>query len=333
MALNEVKKNCYFLYGDDPVLLNERKSDILNTYFKGNPPEPAYFEGKGSFEEYRNALCGQSLFSSDTAVLIQNPFFLKKAVKSEKEEEQQKEFLETAREIPEETLLIILFEGKPDARTKVVKELKKFCVAEEMGFIKPDQAAGIMAQILGERGKRFEPEAREYLEEVLSTWENVSRPLLEVEVEKIDLMTGKRVTVPKRILEFSLPGYVNQGVFAFADALLSKKVKQILESTDKVFKDTSTEISGLGLISSKFRNIKILKEMERARMPESKIREALGMRSPYAYRYLKRDADKVTEKDAEWMLLGIFNYQLKKRMGDRDMSLKDLFLKYCMERR
>lgn len=50
MALNEVKKNCYFLYGDDPVLLNERKSDILNTYFKGNPPEPAYFEGKGSFE-------------------------------------------------------------------------------------------------------------------------------------------------------------------------------------------------------------------------------------------------------------------------------------------
>ena len=166
MALNEVKKNCYFLYGDDPVLLNERKSDILNTYFKGNPPEPAYFEGKGSFEEYRNALCGQSLFSSDTAVLIQNPFFLKKAVKSEKEEEQQKEFLETAREIPEETLLIILFEGKPDARTKVVKELKKFCVAEEMGFIKPDQAAGIMAQILGERGKRFEPEAREYLEEV-----------------------------------------------------------------------------------------------------------------------------------------------------------------------
>ena len=226
-----------------------------------------------------------------------------------------------------------LFEGKPDARTKVVKELKKFCVAEEMGFIKPDQAAGIMAQILGERGKRFEPEAREYLEEVLSTWENVSRPLLEVEVEKIDLMTGKRVTVPKRVLEFSLPGYVNQGVFAFADALLSKKVKQILESTDKVFKDTSTEISGLGLISSKFRNIKILKEMERARMPESKIREALGMRSPYAYRYLKRDADKVTEKDAEWMLLGIFNYQLKKRMGDRDMSLKDLFLKYCMERR
>lgn len=202
-----------------------------------------------------------------------------------------------------------------------------------MGFIKPDQAAGIMAQILGERGKRFEPEAREYLEEVLSTWENVSRPLLEVEVEKIDLMTGKRVTVPKRVLEFSLPGYVNQGVFAFADALLSKKVKQILESTDKVFKDTSIEISGLGLISSKFRNIKILKEMERARMPESKIREALGMRSPYAYRYLKRDADKVTEKDAEWMLLGIFNYQLKKRMGDRDMSLKDLFLKYCMERR
>lgn len=57
----------------------------------------------------------------------------------------------------------MLFEGKPDARTKVVKELKKFCVAEEMGFIKPDQAAGIMAQILGERGKRFEPEAREYL--------------------------------------------------------------------------------------------------------------------------------------------------------------------------
>ena len=66
----------------------------------------------------------------------------------------------------------------------------------------------------------------------------------------------------KELLELALPDYMNQGIFKFVDALLDKKSQLVLESADRVFTDMTTTIKNLGLLSSKFRKIKILKEME-----------------------------------------------------------------------
>ena len=81
------------------------------------------------------------------------------------------------------------------------------------------------------------------------------------------LMCGEKSVVTKELLELALPDYMNQGIFKFVDALLDKKSQLVLESADRVFTDMTTTIKNLGLLSSKFRKIKILKEMERNHVP------------------------------------------------------------------
>lgn len=327
------KKNCCFLYGDDSVSANIRKDGLIKAYFRGRQPDITVFDGNGNYEEYRNALEGQSLFSTDTAVVIKNPPMLKRANHSEKEEKKQAAFLKLLEGLPEETLLIILFEGKPDKRTKFVKNLLSLCYSEEMSLLNPRDAAGTMIRMLADAGKRVDYGAREYLETVLSSWNEISAPLLQTECDKIVLMCGSRDTVTQKLLEVALPDYMNQGIFKFTDALLDKKASVVLSSADRVFTDVSTTIKNLGFLSSKFRKIKIIHEMERCHRTEREIQKVLSVRSSWMWRNMKNEARKVSEKEAEWFLLEIFNYQMKTRQGASEMELKDLLLKYCMKRR
>ena len=85
------------------------------------------------------------------------------------------------------------------------------------------------------------------------------------------LMCGEKSVATKELLELALPDYMNQGIFKFVDALLDKKSQLVLESADRVFTDMTTTIKNLGLLSSKFRKIKILKEMERNHVPPTRI--------------------------------------------------------------
>jgi len=323
------KNNCFFLYGDDPVSANIRKNSLISSYFHGKAPEITLFDGNGSFEEYKNALEGQSLFTAETAVIIHNPPFLKR--RSEKEDKKEEAFLETLKELPPDIFFIILLDGKPDKRTKIIKSLLAICMSEEYSLMNPRDAAGTMIRMLADEGKRVDYEARGYLETVLSSWEQISAPLLKTECDKIVLMCGNRDTVTRRLLEAALPDYMNQGIFRFTDALLDKKAGVVLESADRVFTDISTTIKNLGFLSSKFRKIKIFHEMKRNRRPEGEIRQALGIRSAWMWRNMQNEAAKVGEKEAEWFLLQIFNYQMKTRQGSSEIELKDLLLTYCMK--
>ncbi len=325
------KKNCCFLYGDDLVSAALRKEGLLKAYFHGNPPDAVVFDGEGSYQAYENALSGQSLFSSESAVVLHNPPFLKRISKSEKEDKAQEAFLKFLAALPEEILCIILFDGKPDKRTKLVKSLLSLCYSEELSLLQPKDAAGAMIRLLSAQGKRVDFPAQAYLEEVLSSWSEISLPLLQTECDKIVLMCGAGGVVTKRILELALPDYMNQGIFKFVDALLNKKALTVMESADRVFTDVTATIKNLGFISSKFRKIKALKEMERNRTSPMEIQKALGVKGAWQWRSLQAEAKKVSEADAEWFLLEIFNYQLRSRQGSSEEELKDLLLKYCMK--
>ena len=289
------KKNCCFLYGEDLVSLALRREGLLKAYFEGDPPDPVLFDGEGSLEEYENALAGQSLFSSATAVVIHNPPFLKRISKAEKDEKEALRFVEVLQGLPPDIFCLIQLDGKPDKRTKIVKGLLSVCYSEELSLLLPRDAAGVMIRLLSAAGKRVDFSARTYLEDVLSSWDTISLPLLQTECDKMVLMCGEKSVVTKELLELALPDYMNQGIFKFVDALLDKKSQLVLESADRVFTDMTTTIKNLGLLSSKFRKIKILKEMERSHVPPTRIQQALGVRSSWQWRAVQAEARKGTE--------------------------------------
>ena len=328
---NEKKENVRLLYGNELVSLSLRKEELIKTYFKGEVPDTTVLESPGNYESCKNALGGQSLFFSKTAVIIQNPFFLKKTVRNEKEEKEFDDFIMLLRGLPHDTLVILIVEGTLDKRLKTTKELWAICFAEECTLLNPREGASQMSLLLAREGKQMDPQARAYLEEVFGSWEELSLPLLQTECDKIVLMAGANPKISKRLLEVALPDYMDQGIFRFTDALMSKRADLVLRSADRVFRNPGETIKNVGFLASRFRKIKILKELQRNHASLQDMQKKLEIRNQWAWKSLLKDAGKVTEEEAEEFLLGLFNYQMALRRGENDI-LKDLLLRFCLRK-
>lgn len=328
---SEKKENVRLLYGNDLVSLSLRKEELIKTYFKGEVPDTTVLESPGNYESCKNALGGQSLFFSKTAVIIQNPFFLKKTVRNEKEEKEFDDFIMLLQELPHDTLVILIAEGTLDKRLKTTKELSAICFAEECTLLNPREGASRMSLLLAKEGKQMDPQAQAYLEEVLGSWEELSLPLLQTECDKIVLMAGTNPKISKRLLEVALPDYMDQGIFRFTDALMSKRADLVLRRADRVFRNPGETIKNVGFLASRFRKIKILKELQRNHASLQDMQKKLEIRNQWAWKSLLKDAGKVTEKEAEEFLLGLFNYQMALRRGENDI-LKDLLLRFCLRK-
>ena len=328
---NEKKENVRLLYGNDLVSLSLRKEELIKTYFKGEVPNTTVLESPGNYESCKNALGGQSLFFSKTAVIIQNPFFLKKTVRNEKEEKEFDDFLMILQELPHDTLAILIVEGTLDKRLKTTKELSAICFAEECTLLNPREGASRMSLLLAKEGKQMDPQARAYLEEVLGSWEELSLPLLQTECDKIVLMAGANPKISKRLLEVALPDYMDQGIFRFTDVLMSKRADLVLRRADRVFRNPGETIKNVGFLASRFRKIKVLKELQRNHASLQDMQKKLEIRNQWAWKSLLKDAGKVTEEEAEEFLLGLFNYQMALRRGENNI-LKDLLLRFCLRK-
>lgn len=332
MAVKVNKKNIWLLSGDDSVLIQEKKNELVRRYFKGNPPDATVFDGTGSLPEYRAALEGQSLFSTEQLVIIQNPYFLKKALKKD-DEKIYDDFLTLLKEAGEETFVVLTVDGKPDRRIKPVKSLLAFASTIECGLMKPADGVEKMEEYLYDQKKKLAPDARAYLETVLAAWSEISQPFLETECDKIVLMCGEKSTVTKALLQEALPDYMDQGIFRFFDKLLDRKAEDVLEDAKRVFTDPTTTLKNIGFIAARFRKIKMLKEMNRAHTSSSEKMALLEVRGAWQMRNLEADAKKVTEKEAENFLLALFQYQYNARMGGSEREIEDLLLQFCLHRK
>lgn len=323
------KKNCYFLYGEDIVAVNTRQKEILKNYFTQGNPEITVFESDGTYEAYKNRLKSQSLFSENIAVIINNPFFLKKKSQSEKEEKEFLSFLNVLSKLNDDTLVIIAQEGKIDKRIKNFKLLMNICNVIECAMLKSSAGIEKMVEKFQKNGKTLSYDAREYLEEVLSSWSEISESLLTTECDKILLMADKSKVIDRKLLEEALPDYMNQVIFRYADQLFSKNIAAILQNTDHVFYDTSSEIKNIGFISSQLRKIKIIKEMQREGKSSSEISNKLKIKSQWQMKRLMQTSRKLKENEVEELILDLFEYQYEQRHGQTERTIKDVFLKFC----
>lgn len=188
-----------------------------------------------------------------------------------------------------------------------------------------------MSLLLAKEGKQMDPQARAYLEEVLGSWEELSLPLLQTECDKIVLMAGANPKISKRLLEVALPDYMDQGIFRFTDVLMSKRADLVLRRADRVFRNPGETIKNVGFLASRFRKIKVLKELQRNHASLQDMQKKLEIRNQWAWKSLLKDAGKVTEEEAEEFLLGLFNYQMALRRGENNI-LKDLLLRFCLRK-
>ena len=324
------QRNVWIVHGEDAVLVQEKKAELLSRYFKGDVPEPTVLESGAALKAYRYALDGQSLFSSAAAVIAENPYFFKKALRKD-DEKDFAEWLTALKALSEETFVVLTAEGKPDKRLKATKSLFALASDLECKLLKPEDAVAAVEERLYDARKHLAPAARAYLLEVLSSWTTLSKPFLMTECDKWCLMAGEEKEISKALLETALPDFMDRGIFRFFDKLTARDAKEILASADHVFTDVDAILKNTGFIASQFRKIKMLKEMERNHVPSTEQIRRLELRSSWALKALAAQAKRMTEKEAEDFLLALFQCQYALRRG-MDVNIKDVLLRFCVKK-
>ncbi len=324
------QKNVWIVHGEDVVLVQERKAELLSRYFKGDVPEPTILESGAALKEYRYALDGQSLFSDSSAIVAENPYFFKKALRKD-DEKDFAEFLTALKALPPETFVVLTSEGKPDKRLKATKSLFAFASDLECNLLKPEDAVAAVEERLYDLRKHLAPAARAYLLDVLSSWTTLSKPFLMTECDKWCLMAGEETDISKALLETALPDFMDRGIFRFFDKLTARDAKEISAAADHVFTDTESILKNTGFIASQFRKIKMLKEMERNHVPTAEQLRRLELRNSWALKSLSAQAKRMTEKEAEDFLLELYRCQYALRRG-RDANIKDVLLRFCVKK-
>ena len=325
------QKNVWIVHGEDAVQVQEKKAELLTRYFKRNVPEPTILEPGASVADYRYALGGLSLFSTQTAVVGNAPYFFKRALRKE-DEDLFPTFLAELQEISEDIFVVIVCEGKPDKRFKAVKELFKIASDLECPLLKPETGVELVDMRLSDAGKRLTPSARALLTDVLASWSQLSRPFLMTECDKLVLMAGDAREISKELLETALPDYMDRGIFRFTEQLLARDATAVLDAADHVFTDTDSILKNTGFLASKFRQIKMLKEMNRMHAPVSEKMKILAPRGAWQMRALEAEAKLVSEKEATDFLEDIFRVQYAARRGV-DTEIKDILLRFCLKKK
>lgn len=107
MAVKQILSNCKILYGNDSVTIGLRREEIIRDYFHGEIPEVTVLDSPGNYDLYRSYLEGQSLFAVKTAVVMENPFFIKRPPKDKKEENEFNGFINILKELTPDILAIL----------------------------------------------------------------------------------------------------------------------------------------------------------------------------------------------------------------------------------
>jgi DNA polymerase III delta subunit len=326
LLMMEKKNNCWLLFGNDSVLIHEKRQRFIEKYFGALCPDPVVFDGTGTYADWMEQIRGQSLFSEASAVFLNNPSFFMHGVQ---DEEGFADFIKTLQEAPSSVAIVISYEGIPDRRMKAAKTLFQICSSMECSFLKLGSAESYLTECFHRRRVLVTEEARLYLSDVITGWAHISIPFLETECDKIALMARGGI-VSKEIMENALPSYMDKGVFRFFDHLLERNLSAVKMDIPGIFTDESASLMTLGFLSSRLRRIKIFHEMKRSGSSDAHIQKILGIRTRWSWNELLKQTKCISEEEAEFLLMALFQYQYAARLEGADSHmLTDILFRFC----
>lgn len=322
-------KNFFLFYGDDRVLIQSECRKKIHSYFGEQAPQPVVFNGTEDYGEYIQAIRGQSLFASNTAIIINNPSFLVKNVTDEKS---FADLLAVLSHMQESTLVVLAVDGKPDRRLKTVKQVEQLLAVEKgqaCNLLWAKNAPAELISMFTIRHKQVPFDVRRLITDTVSAWSEISLPMLQSIADKACLLAGDNQEITMDVMQEALPGYMGQQIFRFCDELIAGNAEYILENTRHIFTDVSSEIMSLGFLSSRFRQIKIIKELKRNRIKRAEYVSLLGLKKPRMLTQIEKEADRISEGAVDWFLNELFVFQYRNRVESESLNVLDLFLRFC----
>lgn len=255
----------YLLYGDEDYLKNYYKKSIEKVTFpEVNAMNTHYFEGKDiGEEELRNAILTLPFLASYRLVIIENSEFFQKSSDT---------ILQMIKDKPETTRLIFI-EEKVDKRNKLYKFLQKEGKVVELGFQSEEMILRWLVKRLGDEGIKITKDATEEL--ILRAGPSLSQ--IEQEVEKLTSFCIEKKMVQKTDVESLVPLKIENKIFDMIGDLCSKRIGQTIAKYRDLLQLKEPPIRILSLIARQFKQMRLIKEMEKDYKSSIEIKEILGL--------------------------------------------------------
>ena len=148
------------------------------------------------------------------------------------------------------------------------------------------------------------------------------------EIAKLALYAGERRQWTRQdVLDIFAP-LGNPSAFAINNAIMGGKLQEALEILNIEAKRGPYNILPIiGMLASKLRQVLRYKELKRQGLDQKAIMDAIGVKNPYAYKFLAQDSRRFSEERVRQALIDMADLNSGIRRGGRTYSrLEEILL-------
>lgn len=255
----------YLLYGDEDYLKNYYKKSLEKVTFpEGNSMNTHYFEGKDIEQEVlRNAILTLPFLSPYRLVIIENSEFFQKSSEA---------ILQIIEDKPETTRLIFI-EEKVDKRNKLYKFFQKNGKVVELSYQSEEMILRWVVKRLGDEGIKIKKDG--IAELIFRAGPSLKQ--IEQEVEKLIAYCIDKKIVQKIDVQTLVPLKIENKIFDMIGDLCSRRIGQTIAKYRDLLQLKEPPIRILSLVSKQFKQMRLIKEMEKDQKSSIEMQEVLGL--------------------------------------------------------
>jgi len=319
---NDIKTNqikgVILLYGQESYLIDWSVKTLIDRYI--NPAcrefDMIRFNGQtAAFEEIRNSIETLPMFSEKKLILVEKLKCL------EAESEDEKKWQDYLREIPDYCLLIFINETV-DARRRLIKTINEVGKSYEFDQLPESFLKKFIAKQLKAGGKTAKAQIiDDFISESGYYDKNTSYTLYNLDHDLTKLLAhASGEAILQEDIRQTLSGNIERDVFAMMEAIGKGNKGSAFQMLNHLFLFGENEYKILGLISSQYENVTMIKEMKEEGKSLAEISDCLGLNA-YRARLLLALSEKYTLSRLKSIMLSVYKVDRRIKTGVLDKNL------------
>lgn len=258
-------KRIYLLFGEEEYLVNHYRDAIVNACVDGSGDGMNYNRFSGELRDIREV----------TEIILTLPFFSDRRVVVLEDSGlfgADTPFTDIIAEIPD-TTVVVMVDHKPDKRTRLFKEIKKYGHICEFTHPSPEETAVFMAGRLAKAGKKItEKVCERFVRDI-----GCDLYMVVSETDKLIAYTGERDVVTDSDIDAVCSVRVENRIFEIVEAVLTGRRQDALSIWYGLIALRESPMGLLRFMTRQFMRLGAIKELSDAGKGDSEIAGVLHM--------------------------------------------------------
>ncbi len=316
------------IVGEEPYYRTKLEKAFYQSVY-GEVSDPfglSIFSGAPAMEEVRQCLGSYAFDGLDNFIIVRDCqwFHSKKGALTEQaanEKEKNRQMAALLTNIPANSHVLLLTD-QADKRTSLFKTCRENGWVTESQPLKSYEATAWLSQELQAQGLKLTTDARAFVEERMSTVEQVSCSLLKMEIEKWRLFLQGRRQITRADLELVFGQLPETSSFRLLDALGERRLSDAFQLLRQQFKNGADAMTMAGLLAFYLRRLLQTKQLRTGR----EVASAFHLPAFLGERLLKQASGfKTADLETALAALGDWNAAVR-RGGVQGVGLEDILL-------